>query len=365
VSVYAALRADGALTVMVINKALYSSSNPGATNSITVNLSNFANRGTAQLWRLAATNPSNQTVAAITRQSDVTFTANSFTFNAPMQSVQLFVIPPADATATTTTTLSSSRNPSAVGESVTFTATVSAATGTPSGIVTFREGTTVLGTATLNASGVAVFTTASLSAGAHTVTAAYGGATGFVASTSQPLTQTVATRPTVAGVVVGDGSAQRSVVRSLTVTFTGLVTLDPGAFQVRRSDGLIVTPAFTTATVAGQTVATLTFTGTGTESGSLSDGNWTLTIIASRVHNAASPSITMAADHTSALYRLFGDCDGDRDVDAADMFRLRSTFGLTASNPSFLTILDFDADGDVDAVDMFGFRPRFGTVLNP
>src|SRR5262249_4510029 len=260
-----------------------------------------------------------------------------------------------DPAATTTTSFTSSLNPSASGDAVTFTATVSATSGAPSGTVTFKDGATVLGTAPLNASGGASFTTCSLAIGAHTITVAYGGATGFAASTSLPVTQTVAARPTVSGVVIDDGFAQRSVVRSLSVTFNGPVTLDPGAFLLTRRKDLVVTPSFTTATVAGQTVATLAFSGTGTESGSLADGNWTLTTVASKVHNAGSPAITMASDQTATFHRLFGDCDGDRDVDAADMFRLRSTFGVTASNPSFLTFLDFDADGDVDAADMFGF----------
>ena len=36
----------------------------------------------------------------------------------------------------------------------------------------------------------------------------------------------------VASVVVNDGSAQRSMVNSLTVTFDRAVTLDPGAFEL-------------------------------------------------------------------------------------------------------------------------------------
>src|SRR5262249_31294707 len=141
--------------------------------------------------------------------SDVTFSNNSFTFNAPMESVQLFVIPPGDTVATTTTSLTSSLNPSASGDAVTFTATVSATSGAPSGTVIFKDGATGLGTAPLNASGVASFTTSSLSIGAHAIIVAYGGATGFGASTSLPVTQTVAARPTVSGVVIDDGSAQR------------------------------------------------------------------------------------------------------------------------------------------------------------
>src|SRR5438105_15347558 len=54
VSAFAATRsADGALTVMVVNKNLYSPGSP--TTPITVNLSNFAAGGTAQVWQLAAT----------------------------------------------------------------------------------------------------------------------------------------------------------------------------------------------------------------------------------------------------------------------------------------------------------------------
>src|SRR5262245_4771966 len=59
VSAFASIRSsDGALTVMVVNKNLYSSSNPGATTPITINLSNFAAGGLAQEWQLAAVNPS-------------------------------------------------------------------------------------------------------------------------------------------------------------------------------------------------------------------------------------------------------------------------------------------------------------------
>ena len=58
--------------------------------------------------------------------------------------------------ASTTTTLTSSANPSVYGQAVTFTATVTAdspGAGTPTGTVTFKEGSTILGTATLDASG--------------------------------------------------------------------------------------------------------------------------------------------------------------------------------------------------------------------
>ncbi|HZY91114.1 MAG TPA: Ig-like domain-containing protein, partial [Gemmataceae bacterium] len=80
--------------------------------------------------------------------------------------------------------LTSSANPAALGDSVTFTATVSGVapgSNTPTGAVTFSAGGTTLGTSDL-AGGVAVFTTAALPAGTTDVTASYGGDSTFSAS---------------------------------------------------------------------------------------------------------------------------------------------------------------------------------------
>ncbi|WP_208928849.1 Ig-like domain-containing protein, partial [Streptomyces rapamycinicus] len=101
--------------------------------------------------------------------------------------------------ATTTTTLTSSPNPSTPGQNVTFTATVTAvppATGTPTGTVTFviSGGPTLTGT--LNGAGQATVSTNTLTTGAHTVTATYGGDTCFAGSTSPTITQNVAVLPT-------------------------------------------------------------------------------------------------------------------------------------------------------------------------
>lgn len=92
--------------------------------------------------------------------------------------------------ATTTTSLTSSLNPSQVGQSVTFTATVTPQfSGTVTGKVTFYDGATKLKIVTLSG-GVAEFTTSKLTAGAHTITATYKGNTDFGGS-STSLTQTV------------------------------------------------------------------------------------------------------------------------------------------------------------------------------
>jgi hypothetical protein len=92
--------------------------------------------------------------------------------------------------ATTTTTLTSSLNPSKLGQSVTFTATVTPQfSGTPTGTVTFYDGTTLLKTVSLSGE-AAKFTTSTLTSGVHTIAATYNGSTSFTGS-SASLTQTV------------------------------------------------------------------------------------------------------------------------------------------------------------------------------
>lgn len=93
-------------------------------------------------------------------------------------------------TVSTTVSLVSSLNPSQAGQAVTFTATVASSGGTPTGTMTFRHGGTVLGTVALTG-GAAALTTTGLTAGTHSITAAYGGGSGYGAATSAPLSQVV------------------------------------------------------------------------------------------------------------------------------------------------------------------------------
>jgi fibronectin-binding autotransporter adhesin len=96
------------------------------------------------------------------------------------------------ATAPTATTVASSQNPSTSGQNVTFTATVSplAGSGTPTGTVTFRDGSAILATVALVA-GSATFTTSALSVGTHSITAESNGDATYLPSTSAPLPQDV------------------------------------------------------------------------------------------------------------------------------------------------------------------------------
>jgi len=90
----------------------------------------------------------------------------------------------------TTTALSSSLNPSQHGEAVTFTAKVTSTGPTPTGKVTFLDGTAKIGLAMLNG-GVATFTTSKLAVGTHPITARYLGDADNDKSTSPVLDQVV------------------------------------------------------------------------------------------------------------------------------------------------------------------------------
>lgn len=85
--------------------------------------------------------------------------------------------------------LTSSANPSIVGQPVTFTAQITSPTVTPTRPVTFSIGTTILETAQLSA-GKAKFTTADLPAGTYSMKATYFGDSN-IAKSSATLTQTV------------------------------------------------------------------------------------------------------------------------------------------------------------------------------
>jgi hypothetical protein len=94
------------------------------------------------------------------------------------------------AVATPTVVVTSSNNPVLLANSTTFTASVTATGGQPTGTVTFLDGTTPLGQQSLSG-GVATFVTSSLAVGTHTITAAYSGDPDFTPGNSSDLTQTV------------------------------------------------------------------------------------------------------------------------------------------------------------------------------
>jgi hypothetical protein len=120
----------------------------------------------------------------------------------------------------TTTTLASSPNPSVFGQSVTFTAAVASASGTPTGTVAFFDGSTALGSA-LVVNGSASFSFSSLAFGAHSITAAFHGSGGFGYSTSAPLRQVVNPASTTTSLVSSANPARVKQRVTYTATVTG------------------------------------------------------------------------------------------------------------------------------------------------
>ncbi len=182
--------------------------------------------------------------------------------------------------AATTTTVTSSRNPSVWGQTVTFTARVQpAAAGLASGgqVQFFIDGSAVGGAANLDATGRAVLTASTLAVGNHTVTVQYLATANYIGSTSGPLAQAVAqarsrtvvrtslspvTRPnpvtftaTVTAVAPGSGSTTGNVQFFFDGGLVGTVALD--------GTGVAALPFDTAGLTAGTHTVSAVYSGDG------------------------------------------------------------------------------------------------------
>ena len=279
----------------------------------------------------------------------------------------------------TRTTLRSSLNPSTLGSSVTFTATVAAGNWTPRGTVTFMDGATPLGTLTLSGPPIAMatFPTSSLSLGDHSITAVYGGqGVVFNGSTSDALTQRV-DRPkpsffiTPTSSFYGDPvtlSVHLSVPPPAVIVPTGEVTFRDGVVNLG------------TATLDSSGGASLTIPAPSTGlhpitvfySGNADILPGTSTVTTLRVTNSAAcgilqgpltPSLATGTN-TDPQGVAVGDFDGDGKADLVSAnFKSNSvsvylsngdgTFKPKASypvgtNPISVAVADFNGDGHPD-----------------
>jgi hypothetical protein len=172
-----------------------------------------------------------------------------------------------------------------------------------------------------------------------------------------------AAAPAVEGVSVNDAAPQRSMVTRVAVTFTTAVTPAAGAFTLtRRGDGGAVGLTAANPSGDGRTWV-LTFSGAGVTGGSLADGVYDLLVKAALVADGSGRTMA-GGDYAMALHRLFGDGDGDRDVDSVDSLRFKQAQGSALGDAAYRAWFDFDADGDVDSVDSLRFKQRQGSSLN-
>ncbi len=169
----------------------------------------------------------------------------------------------------------------------------------------------------------------------------------------------------VAQVVIGDGTAQRSMIKSLTVTFTGPVTILPGAFNLRDRLGRAVNLNVSTALVNGQTVATLTFKGPRIVGGSLWDGLYTFRIDGSHILDATTGQAVDAAINGLTgsqaqvrFRRLFGDINGDGVVNRLDMQQFRRAFGSRPRQANYVSAFDYNSNNLIYTGDQLQIRQR-------
>src|SRR5207302_1089609 len=177
----------------------------------------------------------------------------------------------------TSTSLTSTPNPSTLGQTVTLSATVSAvapAVGVPTGTVTFRDGATALATVNL-VNGSASFSLATLTPGSHSLTAVYNGSASFAGSTSAVVNHVVnagnsstsltsAPNPSTTGQTVAL-TATVSAVAPATGTPTGTVTFRDGATVLNTVTLVNGSASFQTAALAvGSHPLTATYNGSAT-----------------------------------------------------------------------------------------------------
>jgi hypothetical protein len=116
--------------------------------------------------------------------------------------------------------------------------------------------------------------------------------------------------------------------------------------------------------VDGRTVAVLTFTGSDIIGGSLADGNYSLTIRGDHIRDEVGRELdgdrdgNGGGDRVDEFFRLFGDSDGDSDVDHADLDVMLTSFRKTRGDVGYLWFFDFDGDDEVDGLDMAQFNHR-------
>jgi fibronectin-binding autotransporter adhesin len=236
-----------------------SSGNVSVANGATLKLDTTSGIASAANLLLIGASPSvvlnfsgTSTIKALSFDGGVTF-ANSGTWGAvgsgaPNTDARLTgtgflqVTMPGSATA-----LTSSLNPAYYGSSVTFTAMVTAASGTPTGTVTFKDGATVLGTGSLSA-GQTTLTTNNLSitGSPHAITAAYSGDASFLPSTSAVLSQVV-------NAMYSQTNAVLAITNNLNGTFKLALVGTPGAYYYMVMQTNVTQPMTNWTVVTGST----------------------------------------------------------------------------------------------------------------
>ena len=178
----------------------------------------------------------------------------------------------------------------------------------------------------------------------------------------------------------GDGSAQRSLVQQIVITFDGAVDILDGAFALMKrgpGGGAVDTTATSVLLASGQTMLTLSFSGSFTRaSGALVDGYYELTIQGGRILRAGNrldanqdgvggDVVVRGAAETDNFFALYGDTNGDGVVGVAEFGQFRNAFGKLLGEPLYDRLFDYEGNGAIGVSDFGQFRSRFGKPKMP
>lgn len=214
--------------------------------------------------------------------------------------------------ASTSVVVGSSANPSAFGQPVTLTATVSVVApgaGTPTGTVQFKDGGAAIGGPVAVVGGRASVTLGTLSRASHVITAVYSGDVNLLTSTSPGFTQTVdkAATAVVAGSTPNGSVFGQSVTLSATVSVTppgagsptGTVQFKANGAPVGGTVTLVAGAASlnTTGLAAGAYTLTAEYSGDASFAASVSPG------LAHVVGRAATSTLVGSSQNPSVVGR--------------------------------------------------------------
>ena len=279
-----------------------------------------------------------------------------------------------------TNTLTSSQNPSLYGGAVTFAAALTGGVGTPTGTVTFKNGTNILGAGTLNASGVAYFGTSTLAVGTNVISAVYGGDGNYSAGATGALVQTntgpvavTINNPSFESQTVSDGTSTTTII-SWTVYNNNSASY--GIMNPINNNTVI-----NNATVDGNNVAYMQNANPGTaiiyqDIGNVSQsGNYTLALLVGNRKDltTGTPAITLATGSSfgtggSGLTPLTPKSTTTPALvnDAGNMVQWTMSYSVSASTHVWIELADSGINNWVafDNVQLYGGNPSTNTLTS-
>jgi len=243
------------------------------------------------------------------------------------------------------TSLTINPNPGTLGQTVTFTAKVTATSGLqgiPTGTVTFNNGSTQLGMATLDATGVGTYATSSLPLGQYPITAVYSGDTNFAGSTSSVVVLNIFQQgqdtPTSTSLTIAPDPAQMGQ----TVTFSARVGGGTGVLGQVSGTVTFYNGSTQMATIAVETSGLATYS-----SSSFDVGTYSMTAAYSgdaKYQPSTSPPVTLQINPVGTLTpttTTLTSSNPNADFGSTVTFFARVSGGLGGSYPTgTITFLD-------------------------